>query len=198
MGKKTRLAFLLALLGAAATACSDESHPARPGPQTAPFEPVAFFDHAPAPGMDVLRRTVPLPHDVSETVRIGPDGGRIKLFDAGIYVGIPPGALDEEIDITLTAFAGDRVAFEFAPHGTTFARALKIGLDVVNTEAEHLLYESPCRNADQSLCDYLGVYYDGDGSVGGVTTLETFPVFLNSGGKLWFWTDHFSGYALAT
>ncbi len=177
-----------------AMACSDQSTPVG---NEFELPVVSFFDVAPGPGRDVLRRTVPLPHDMSDTREIENDkGGCLEVDQAGIEVCIPKGALpggnNAEIEITLTALAGDKVAFVFSPH-IEFTKPVEIEIDVEDTEAEYLMYNG---TPDGLLAGFVGVYYTGDGAVGGVTTEETFPVYFDED-ELEFETDHFSGYAMA-
>lgn len=68
-----------------------------------------------------LSRTVLLTADVSESAVIGPDGGTIEIEQSGGRIIFPPGALTTPMQITMTAKAGWNVAYEFAPHGITFA-----------------------------------------------------------------------------
>ena len=91
---------------------------------------VVFSDTALA-----LRRLAPLDSDISVTAVIGPDGGAIKINEAGGKIDIPAGALTEATTITMTALAGPNVAYEFQPHGITFAQPVKVQQDLRFTEA---------------------------------------------------------------
>lgn len=186
---------LLTLAGAAlmAAACAENSGPVQAfedGPETRPF-----FSTAPAPGMDVLARTVPLATSLSVKKEVERENNNwLRLPDAGIEIYIPKGALPkEEMGLGMEAHAGDRVAFEFYPHGVTFKKPITIEIAVTGTEAEYLLANN---TPNGILNDYLGVYYEGDGSEGNVDPTETFVVYYGNG-KLVFQTTHFSGYALA-
>ena len=149
--------------------------------------------------MDVLARTTPLAHAVANQKVIHPaHGGTISLPGAGIAIHIPAGAIAEdvygaEVVIGMEAYAGDRVAFEFYPHGIQFNKPVTIRIDVTGTEAEFLETQ---HYPNGILNNFLGVYYHGDGAAGNVDAVETFPVFYGNG-KLVFQTDHFSGYAIA-
>jgi hypothetical protein len=185
---------LLTLAGAAlmAAACAENSGPVQAfedGPEARPF-----FSTAPAPGMDVLGRTVPLAYDMGVKAEVDDDESTwLRLPAAGIEVYVPAGAVDDTEWIGLLAHAGDRVAFEFYPHGITFNTPITIKIEVEGTEAEYLLKQD---TPNGILNDFLGVYYEGDGSQGNVDAVETFPVYYGNG-KLVFQTTHFSGYALA-
>ena len=68
-----------------------------------------------------VSRALLLPQDVTESAIIGPEGGTIELQESGGRITFPPGALTKPMRITMTAKAGWNVAYEFAPHGITFA-----------------------------------------------------------------------------
>jgi hypothetical protein len=192
--KRSTLAVLVASM--AAVACSDSPTPVQsftPDLQARPF-----FATAPAPGMDILDRTETLEETRSRTKLVENDEGEWLAIDkAGIKVWIPAGALGDdpnvEMEITLTAPAGDRVRWEFAPHGIHFATPILIQVKVDGTELEYLKDQG---TPDGYLSDVLGVYFVGDAASGGVTPVETFPIWYDNG-WLEFETDHFSGYALA-
>jgi hypothetical protein len=71
-----------------------------------------------------LLRSTPLPEDITVIQTIGRAGGVLSIPAAGVTVVVPPGALDRETEITMTARAGSMVAYDFAPHGVTFRRPL--------------------------------------------------------------------------
>jgi hypothetical protein len=205
MFRKPRLALVALAAGSLVmSACADQPGPAEPfddGPQVQ----TPFFAYAPAPGMDILYRVEPLKMDVSVTGEIEvEDGGWLSLPKAGIKVYIPSDALSEElwgedVQITLTALAGDYVAWEFAPHGMSFTKPVKIYVDKSMTQDPPTV-RITWDGSRALLPDYLGVYYTGDGSQGGVVPEETFPVYYEkdwNGGWLVFETEHFSGYAIA-
>jgi hypothetical protein len=174
-----------------AAACAENSGPVQAfedGPEARPF-----FSTAPAPGMDVLGRTVPLANTLGVKAEFDEEDMWLRLPAAGIAVFVPEGALDDDEVLGLLAHAGDRVAFEFYPHGITFDEPITIQIDVEGTEAEYLLKQN---TPNGILNDFLGVYYEGDGAAGGVDPTETFTVYYGNG-KLVFQTTHFSGYALA-
>ena len=78
----------------------------------------------------VLKRSALLASDISATKLIGPEGGEIRLAGAGARIIFPRGAVKEPTSITMTAKRGWNVAFEFAPHGITFAVAASIEQDL--------------------------------------------------------------------
>lgn len=128
----------------------------------------------------IVDRTTPLAEDESVTQRVGPRGAYVKL-QGQAEIFIPWGAVDADVDITLTALAGSKVAFDLQPHGTKFNVPVTLWVNkkiVANPES------------------LIGVYYDGDAE-GTFTTLEFFKIFENPS---WYGLDttHFSGYALAS
>ena len=205
---KNRLLFtVLAIAGGAlASGCGDSlTNASEPvdGPQP---QLGAFFSTAPAPGMTVMRRTEKLEKDETVTGQFTYyETGWLSLPEAGIHIYIPEGAVmsKERVAITLTALAGDAVAFEFSPHGITFAKPLQIRVDVDDTEAEYLEYKDP---PNGKLSDMIGVYYEWN-DAGQAVPVEKFPVYWNDmghdngpgdeDGVIEFFTNHFSGYAIA-
>ena len=196
--KKIRAALfgVVGLSGAVLVAACGESPTGAEGP---PPQPTlnAFFSTAPGPGMDVLGRTKTLEEDQSETKLVKNHSGEwLDVGNAGIKVYIPPGALgddpDLEMEITLFAPAGDRVVWEFAPHGLQFSEPLEIWIKTDDTEASFLKDQN---TPSGLLDDFLGVYWKP--GIGGNEVLETFPVYYDDGAYLIFETDHFSGYAIA-
>ena len=191
---KKAVLTLAAFIGAASLgACGDTATTMDPIDTPEP-QLGAFFSTAPAPGMSVMKRTVPLSHDMSDSGEFeDEDGGWLRIPEAGIEVYIPKGALTrEEVDITLEALAGDNVAFEFSPHGLTFQKDIKIRVNVVDTEAEYLLGMGL---PNGPINDMIGVYYELDIN-GQAVPLENFQMYWNNG-WLEFWTNPFSGYAIA-
>ena len=198
-----------ALLGVAlvAAACGDGFETAS-SPMDAPKPQLqtAFFSEAPAPGMTVMRRTVDLEKELSVTRMFGyKDSGWLSIPDAGIHVYVPQGAVMSwsRVAITMTAIAGDAVAFEFSPHGITFAKALRVRADVEDTEAEYLAYK---HLPNGRLDNMIGVYYEMNAD-GQAVPIEKFPMYWNDmrydhgpgddDGVIEFYTNHFSGYAIA-
>lgn len=78
----------------------------------------------------VLQRAVPLPTAITVATVIGSDGGTISVPGAGLTVSVPAGAVAYPMTFTVTALAGRPVAYEFAPHGTTFAKPLTMTQDL--------------------------------------------------------------------
>lgn len=144
----------------------------------------------------VLKRTKPLPHDVSESVTIkGNRGGELRLPEAGLKVVIPGGALpsSEPVKITVTAVAGDAVAYEFEPHGIVFSVPLS-----AKQNLDHTTWSEHTGN------DRLEAAYFSNGAdlnVAGGTALisDVFQTDVEATGKHLRWDiPHFSGYVIVT
>lgn len=198
MGSTLRLVLGICIgLSVGVAGCADlPTSPIDDGVQSTIQAP--FFERAPAPGFDVLKRPIPLENDVTVEAVIGEQGGWIRLDQAGISVFFPKGALMSKTQVSLTAFAGDRVAFEFAPHGLTFSRPIELRIDAQATNAAGRIATTPANESDglAPRDDFLGVYFEGK-SRRGVRALETFPVHQDEN-DLVFETVHFSGYACAS
>lgn len=80
-----------------------------------------------------LTRKKALATDVTASARIGPEGGTLAMPQAGFTMVVPPGALSAPTVITVRAFAGSLVAYEFEPHGTAFAAPVRVAQDLGST-----------------------------------------------------------------
>jgi hypothetical protein len=136
-----------------------------------------------------LLRIVPLAAPITVSQLIGTEGGTLSISAAGVTVVIPAGALASATQITMTARAGSLVAYDFAPHGITFAKPLVFSQKLRGTNAT--LLTAPLL--------HLAYYSDGGllGPLGGlVSELISGTVNLLS----WTFTakiQHFSGYMVS-
>lgn len=136
-----------------------------------------------------LLRTSPLTEHIAVSRTIGSEGGLLAIPEAGVSVLVPPGALSEPTAITMTARAGSLVAYDFAPHGVTFARPLVFTQRLKGTNASiltvtrlRLAYYSDASLLDQTTAVVSEL-------IGGVSSLLT-----------WTFTapiKHFSGYLVS-
>ena len=78
----------------------------------------------------VLQRRVALASDITVTKIIGSEGGTVTVPGAGLTVNVPAGALSVPTPITVKALAGRGVAYEFGPHGTQFAKPVRMTQDL--------------------------------------------------------------------
>jgi hypothetical protein len=85
-----------------------------------------------------LQRTTPLAAPITVTKSIGSEGGTLSIPQAGVSVVVPRGALAQPTTITMTARAGSLVAYDFAPHGITFAKPLVFQQQLKGTNASLL------------------------------------------------------------
>ena len=187
----------------AAVACADSTAPSAPA---APEPSALALGRAAVNGAPtyvasgkVLRRTVWENRDVVASAYVTPErGGRLTIKSAGLTVRFPAGAVREPMQVSVTALAGNRVVYEFGPHGTRFLAPILIEQDLKNTRAFD----------DGTLAgDLFGGYMPAglsDVSLDGtVNVSETFAVSLtpdHERASRWarFQTTHFSGYALAS
>ena len=197
-----RRAGVLALGLAVATACSSE-HATAPAAQ--PSSRLATVPQAGAQSPDLLgtvgsllgglqlvtglQRTTPLAAPITVTKTIGLYGGVLAIPQAGVSVIIPYGALTQPTTITMTARAGSLVAYDFAPHGITFAKPLVFTQSLSGTNAT-ILSAPLLRLAYYTDPSLLGsVTGTVSELIGGVTNLLT-----------WTFTapiKHFSGYMVS-
>lgn len=82
-----------------------------------------------------LQRTRALAAPITVSKAIGRDGGTLAIPEAGVTVTIPRGALAATTKISMTARSGTLVAYDFAPHGITFAKPLVFSQRLSGTNA---------------------------------------------------------------
>ena len=131
-----RLAALA--LGALALASCGGEHPTLPQLQQSASEAPAadlLGGVTSLVGMNGLQRTTPLAVPITVSKAIGADGGTLAIPEAGVTVTIPRGALAQPTTITMTARAGTLIAYDFAPHGITFAKPLVFSQQLRGTNA---------------------------------------------------------------
>lgn len=134
-----------------------------------------------------LHRTTPLARDFSAMARIGRQGGALTIPAAGVTLVIPAGAVQRPMTITMTALRGRGIAYEFQPHGLTFAKPVELRQELV-------------RSGWTSGMALKGGYFRDrrhvDVQTGTALIQEELPAILRSSGvilQLW----HFSGYLVS-
>jgi hypothetical protein len=140
-----------------------------------------------------LLRTTPLRAAVSASFVVKGAGGRFEVPGTGLSIQVPAGALpkDQPLTITVTALAGDLVAYEFEPHGTQFNKPLQLTQDLRAT------------NWQRRLAATLDVGYfasRADVNLAQKTALvrEALPTGLGLNGTHVEWdVSHFSGYMVS-
>lgn len=146
----------------------------------------------------LLKRNVTLSSDVSTSATITPDGGFLMFAEAGLLLYFPEGALSETTAITVTALKGNRVAYDFQPHGIVFNTPVYVAQELLQTELD-----TPRANKKRS--PVWGAYLShGEQDIlddGSANLAEVFDVFYHGkGGERLavFTTTHFSGYAFGS
>jgi hypothetical protein len=140
---------------------------------------------------DVLTRQKALPRDLTVAAEIGIAGGRLSIPAAGFELIVPPNAVRKPTRFTVTAVAGNLVAYEFGPHGTVFPTSLRAKQDLSVTNWNPL-----------SVRPLTAGYFQDRGAlnhqyatalVSEVIEGLTMPLF-----RQFVWPiDHFSGYVVA-
>lgn len=163
-----------------------------------PVEPTAAIPSSPNSallGLVPVRgvtRAHPLARDISVSAVIGKTGGTISIPEAGLTLVVPAGAVSQNTNFTATAIAGTLVAYEFEPHGTTFAVPLQFTQDLRKTSLLGVL--------TAPLMD--GAYFTDrsklNSAAGVAFVSELRPVVTNLlKGQASFPIDHFSGYLIS-
>jgi hypothetical protein len=192
MNRRQITRALLAGAALLAAACSDAPNKS----QLAPQSPVLSAGRLGILQGTVSRRT-PLTADIQRTVVVTNAGGRIDMPEAGLLVTVPSNALpagQSELRITVTAFKGSQVAYEFEPAGTVFRRPLQFeqNLNVLTLDSRLLATLLPHVSYFRSRSDLqpalsLATTYED------LTT--TLSGLLSGKAKADIW--HFSGYVVA-
>ena len=131
----------LALGALALVSCGTDQPTAVPRPEaSAPGAPSASLltSITSLLSVDGLQRTTPLAAPITVSKAIGSEGGTLSIPAAGVTVVVPRGALAQTTTITMTARAGSLVAYDFAPHGITFAKPLVFTQSLKGTNASLL------------------------------------------------------------
>jgi hypothetical protein len=133
----------------------------------------------------LLRKTA-LPANITVTKTIGILGGTLSIPAAGVTVVVPPLAVSKSTVFTMTARAGNQVAYDFGPHGTKFL------LPLVMTQNLTMMQGGP------AVLGNLRVgYYPDANNVTSVTELLSVSLdVLHILGVTTIW--HFSGYMYAS
>ncbi len=164
-------------------------------PSDEPTDPVSSV-------IELLDRDRPLQRNITVTATVTPLGGHIKIPEAGFDLKVPEGALPHSTEITVTALKGNKVAYEFGPHGLRFNRPVEFRQEMSRTKIDRLIEAWGLGQEFKSGGGYLvppdrlwGIYYQGTPK--SFVPLEFHRVVLKN-----FWItfefDHFSGYALAS
>lgn len=84
--------------------------------------------------LNILGRGLfPVSHDITVSKVIGKAGGTITIDAAGVQLVVPAGAVDTNVVFSVTAMAGNSVAYQFEPHGMTFKQPLLLKQSVLRT-----------------------------------------------------------------
>jgi hypothetical protein len=146
---------------------------------------------APLQLLPTLQRATPLLADLHVTKVLDQRGGVIKFPKAGIDVQFPAGALPGPTAITVTALAGDAVAYDFQPH-LVFPAGVTLSVDLKGLVGRHA--------AGLPLEMYGGFVPEGRAGIqndGSAAISELFKTEVSLVGKrVKFKVPHFTGYVL--
>jgi hypothetical protein len=134
-----------------------------------------------------VHRDVPLATSITVSKKIGLLGGTIAIPQAGLSIVIPPLAIPVTKTISVTAMAGNKIAYEFEPHGLKFTLPLVMTQSLAKTDASGGLL---------GLLDLKVGYFPDNTNPTSVTELLGVQVnLLNQTAITTLW--HFSGYIIA-
>ncbi len=141
-----------------------------------------------------LTRDVPFESDRTYTFTVGTAGGSFALTGTGLRIDVPANALPtKRLTITVTASAGDMVAYNFEPHGTVFRKPLTLSQSTRGTSYWRL------KDPAAVEAGYFAHSEQLDESANTAVVNEVLPVSVDSyGSQLRFNAEHFSGYMLSS
>jgi hypothetical protein len=192
-GAVWRWSALPLAVAAVAIACHERASPF--APDDARAGPGAAFGKTAK--NQILKRSTSLATDIVATATITPDGGWLRIKEAGLILYFPSGAVTQDLAVSAIAHRGNKVVYSFEPHGAVFLQPIYVVQELRYTQAK-----TPKGSAGP---DIWGVYLenglqdigkDGTGSFAEVFDAE----FYGNGDQMIaaFAIGHFSGYAYAS
>lgn len=188
MDRRQSLRWVLALLAASAAACTDV-----PQRQLTP-EPASLSPSKLGKQGKAVQRDVALTEDIVRSVTVDRRGGKLEIPETGLKIEIPSNAIPADVDkltITVTALAGQQMAYEFEPSGTTFRQPLRFEQKIDRQTLLSILLNPP-------VVAYFKSRADIDPLTGAIVTFEDLLTnldFTKDKVKADVW--HFSGYIVA-
>lgn len=183
-----------------ASACSDQAMPST-APTAAAFNASADAYAAKAATksptirlssgttkVNVLAFQAGVNTSVTASKVIGAEGGMLSLPETGLTLVVPRGAVASPTPFSVTPVGGRYVAYDFEPHGTTFAVPLTFMQDLSKTKYAKGSAIRGAYFADRSLVD---------GTAGSADVSELFSLFFDDFGFSFFSITHFSGYLVS-
>lgn len=139
-----------------------------------------------------ITRTTSLNAPVSASVKFTSAGGVIAIPSLGLKVTVPAGAIPtSSMTITVTALAGNTVAYDFQPHGTKFLKPLRMEQSLVGTNLQNTLLKPTL----------YGAYFENNSQVNTSTGSAMINELLSAvtfSNTVSFNINHFSGYMVST
>jgi hypothetical protein len=143
-------------------------------------------------------RTTPLANDVVVTKTIPSGGGGIAVPGTDFQLQVPNDAFSgTSMTITIRAYAGNAVAYDFEPHGTVFLKPLKAVQQLGHTNWK--TFDLPAGYYP----DWAGAYFADPSQINTTTGEALVNEFMDGGlsvgGATMTWSiPHFSGYMVST
>lgn len=190
--RATALRFVSLITLSAIAGCSDSANVTSPSAARGPAASTVLL--ATPTTVNVVTRDTPLATAQTASAYVGIWGGYITLPGPGLSVYIPPFALSSTTLITVTAVAGNQVAYEFGPHGTQFQVPVLVSQRLEGTSAWNggVLPSALVAGYFQNLSDL-------DQLNATATVSELLSTSISSvTGRVTFGITHFSGYLIAT
>lgn len=196
MMRQRSLTFGLTFAAAAAFAGCGDAPPSAPAPDG------PAFAHTPGHGtgrnkLRVLKQDKDRTKTVSVTKTIGKTGGHLTAD--GVTLTIPAGALDSDVEITVTVPKGSYVEAHFEPHGLEFAEAATLRMDVKGAlpeQAGEAAVDVTGKVQKDIQSGLQGVYFEG--TLGEDAVAKEILGAVVEGDRATMKIRHFSGYCMAS
>jgi hypothetical protein len=188
---RATLAVTLGAVLIVASACGDLSTSPRGGRGTLTSPSYVPPDSAVLAA--AVTRSRALRSDLTYRFTVVPDdSATVAIPGTGLTVAVPAGAVAAPVTITVTAYAGSTLAYDFQPHGTRFLRPLVLRQALATTAYARLTDPGAVE------AGYFGnaaqLHPDNTACVD-----EFLPVRVDAAGGTAEWNvEHFSGYILSS
>ena len=206
-----QLGLVLTVAALAVAGCSSERSPLAPPPvESRGIQPTAQPSNGLLGGLlggvlgavgklvnivvSVLERPVALQQDVVWSFYAGPGGATSGNRTVGLSIVVPPGALDRQVKITVTARKGKVIDYHFEPEGLQFAKPVVLTQEI---PSQGLLGGLLSGNRTLRGAYYAAPTLSYDPKTGTATVNELQPS-VTVPGYISFQIRHFSGYVVAS
>jgi hypothetical protein len=194
LARKARPTLAALAMVAAVVGCNADGATGPAGVTSAPTLPAISYEVvSPDVTSPVLNRKHKLAKDRTISLPVDQNGGLFQIPGSGLYIWVPPGAVDGPITLTATALPGRMMAYEFGPHGTHFNVPLQMYQDLGDAQL------APGLDLSKFEVGYFTDKAKLNTQTDQASISEFIPTSIEFSGQfVRFEVSHFSGYVIAT